>query len=95
MRHLADVMKAIVEILGLVEEIFSALRPCANEYDSNLMKELITKMHNANIQDIAVNVIVKQGQPYKDLIDLPVSFRQLNYHRYGNDLADFIYQEFQ
>jgi len=92
--HFKELVEAIIKIFGLVDEILHAITPCANVQDSQRIKEIIADLMNANIQQIALNILLHGGKILSDLLALPTDFNSGNFYLFGFHIGDIITQIF-
>lgn len=91
-KHFKELMEAIIKIFDLVDEILHAITPCASVQDSERIKEIINDIMNANIQHIALNLLLHGGKIAMDIMALPTDFNSGDFYSFGFDIGDLVTQ---
>ena len=91
-KHLENLIEALAKIFALAEEIVKAVKPCANVKDSERIQEIIERIENANLRQIALNILFHGVQILQDITNLPKDFNSGNFYQFGFDIGDLITQ---
>lgn len=91
-KHLKELIEALTKIFDLVIKVVEGILPCADVKDSERIQEIIDKIQNANIAQIALNILFHGGQILTDISNLPKDFNSSNFYQFGFDIGDLVTQ---